>query len=106
MSEFKGSTPSGEIGTKRATAQFPGLSIEIIHRRLPSRDAEELSINLRAVPSFEAFGRFLEAANPFAFWAEATRLALLPWLVCAGAVMPGSVAQLPKARAPEWQSSG
>jgi hypothetical protein len=54
--------------TTRATARLPGLDIEIVHRRLPSGDAEQLSINLQAVPSFEAFGRFLEAANPLA-WA-------------------------------------
>jgi hypothetical protein len=32
------------------------------------------------VPSFEAFGRALETANPFAFWAQAAQLAWLPWL--------------------------
>ena len=42
--------------------------------------AEQISINLKAVPSFEAFGRALEAANPFAFWAQAAQLAWLPWL--------------------------
>ena len=54
--------------TTRATARLPGLEVEIIHRRLPGADAEQLSINLQAVPSFEAFGQFLQAANPFAFW--------------------------------------
>ena len=43
-------------------------------------DGEQISINLKAVPSFEAFGRALEAANPFAFWAQAAQLAWLPWL--------------------------
>jgi hypothetical protein len=40
------------------------LDIEIIHRR--SLKAEQISINLQAMPSFEAFGRFLETTNPFA----------------------------------------
>ena len=40
--------------TIRATARLPGLEVEIIHRRLPDADAEQLSINLQAVPSFEA----------------------------------------------------
>jgi hypothetical protein len=73
----------------RATAHLPGLDIEITHRRSPN--AERISIHLQATPSFEAFGRFLESANPFAFWAEATRLAwlpFLPWLGAAGALMP------------------
>ena len=56
--------------TTGATARLPGLEVEIIHRRLPGADAEQLSINLQAVPSFEAFGQFLQAANPFAFWAQ------------------------------------
>ena len=61
----------------RATTRLPGLDIEIIHRRSPEGDREGVSINLQAVPSFEAFRRFLEAANPFVFWAEATRLTWL-----------------------------
>ena len=61
----------------KTTTRLPGLDIEIVHRRSPEGDREEISINLQAVPSFKAFGRFLEAANPFLFWAEATRLTLL-----------------------------
>jgi hypothetical protein len=37
---------------------LPGLDIEIVHRRSPSGDTEQILINLQAVPSFEAFGRF------------------------------------------------
>jgi hypothetical protein len=51
-----------------------------MHRRAVEGDAEQISINLRAEPSFEAFGRALELANPFAFWAQAAQLAWLPWL--------------------------
>jgi hypothetical protein len=40
----------------------------------------------------EAFGRYLEAANPFAFWAQAARLAWFPWLAVVRAVMPPDVA--------------
>ena len=69
----------------RATTRLPGLDLEIVHRRSPEGDREEISINLQAVPSFEAFGRFLEAANPFVFWAEATRLT---WLEAARALTP------------------
>ena len=78
-----------------ATAHLPGLDIEVVHRRSPGGDREEISINLQAVPSFEAFGRFLEAANPFVFWAEATGLT---WLEAARALMlPSSAARtLPK----------
>jgi hypothetical protein len=66
--------------TTRATAHLPGLEIEIVHRRSPGAEVEQISINLQAVPSFEAFGRFLETANPFALWAQAAQLALFPWL--------------------------
>jgi hypothetical protein len=48
-----------EEGTTRATAHLPGLNIEIVHRRPPGAEVEQISINLQAVPSFEAFGRFL-----------------------------------------------
>jgi hypothetical protein len=51
------------------------------------------------VPSFEAFGRFLEAANPFAFWVQAGQLAWLPWLEAVRAAMLpfSSASALPKA---------
>lgn len=81
VSEFKGATlESPAVDAVKATARFPGLEIEILHRRLPSGDAEQISIILQATPSFEAFGRFIEAANPLAFWAQATWLAWSPWL--------------------------
>ena len=66
-----------EDDTTRATARLPGLDIEIVHRRAPH--AEQISVHLQAMPSFEAFGHFLEN-NPFAFWAEAAQLMWLPLL--------------------------
>jgi hypothetical protein len=70
--------PHGEDDSTRATARLPGLEIEVVHRRAP--DAERISVHLQAMPSFEAFGRFVGSTNPFAFWAEAVQLAWLPWL--------------------------
>jgi len=35
---------------------------------------------LQAAPSFEAFGRYLEATNPFALWAQAVQMFWMPWL--------------------------
>ena len=72
-----------------ATARLPGLDIEVVHRRAPGGDREEISINLQAVPSFDAFGHLLQATNPFVFWAEATRLT---WLEAARALMLSSSA--------------
>jgi len=73
----------------------------LIHRQSPDGDSEQISINLQAVPSFEAFGRFLEAANPFAFWVQAGQLAWLSWLEAVRAVMLpfSSASALPKAGA-------
>ena len=88
MSDFEDPTQQRGIDTTRATARLPGLDIEIVHRRLPGGDVEQISINLQAVPSFEAFGRFVESANPFAFWARAVQMAWLPWLAAAQAVLP------------------
>ena len=65
---------------ERTTARLPNIDIEIVHRRAPQDDSEQLLVNIQAVPSFEAFGRFLEAANPFAFWVQASRLALMSWV--------------------------
>src|SRR5262245_3662653 len=77
MQEFKDTTPNSqaEEGATRASARLPGLDIEITCRRATD-GTEHVSINLMAAPSFEAFGRALEATNPFAFWAQAW----LPWL--------------------------
>jgi hypothetical protein len=76
-----------EHNTTRATAHLPGLEIEIVHRRLPEAEGERISINLQAMPSFEAFGRFVEIANPFAFWAQVAQMAWLPWFNTARAMM-------------------
>jgi hypothetical protein len=78
--EFCLSHDHHEDDTVRATAGLPGLEIEIVHGRSPDGDAEQIWIKLQAVPSFEAFGRFLDTANPFAFWAQAAQMAWLPWL--------------------------
>ena len=39
-------------------------------------------VTLRAVPSFEAFGRLLEASNPLLVWTRMMEAAWSPW--CAG----------------------
>jgi hypothetical protein len=71
-----------EDNTTRATARLPGLDIEVIHRRSLNDEAEQVSINLQAMPSFEAFGRFLESANPFALWAQAVQNGVAPVAQC------------------------
>jgi len=76
-----------EDDTTRATAHLPGLEIEIIHRKSRGADAEQITINLQAVPSFEAFGRFLGTANPFALWIQAAQMAWLPWFGAAHTLM-------------------
>jgi len=80
--------PSFETETSRATAQLPGLEIEIVHRR-PTEDVEQISISVQALPSFAAFERFLEMTNPMAFWARAAQMAWLPWLEVARMMVPG-----------------
>ena len=84
-----------EGGSTRATAHLPGLEIEILHRRSAADDAEFISINLQAVPSFEAFGQYLETVNPFVLWAQVARVAWLPWIEAARTVMPWSMAPAP-----------
>jgi hypothetical protein len=90
-----------EDDTTRATARLPGLEIEIVHRRLAGGECEQISINLEAVPSFEAFGRFLETANPFVFWAQAALMVWLPWLEAARTlVLPRSIGPAPPKLSP------
>jgi hypothetical protein len=69
-----------EVIEETATARLPNIDIEIIHRRAPHGDSEQFLINLQAAPSFDAFARFLEQANPFVFWAQATKLAWFSWM--------------------------
>jgi hypothetical protein len=76
-----------EIVATKASARLPGLDIDIIHRQSPSGDWEQMSINLRAMPSFEALGRSFEAADPFTLWVQAARLMWMPWLLTAQTMM-------------------
>jgi len=94
-----GEVEAAEAGTTRATARLPGLAIEIVHRRGAEDDAEQISINLTAMPSFEVFGRALEAANPFAFWVRGAQLAWLSWLEATRALaLPPLAPSLPRPR--------
>jgi hypothetical protein len=96
LSGFKEPMPPSEAVTK-TTAHLPGLEIEIAHRQSPDGLAEQISINLRAVPSFEALSRLMDVFNPFAFWAEAARLAWFPWVEATRAAMrPSRPPSLPK----------
>lgn len=92
LSEFDDTARVRDSDSITATARLPGLAIEIVHHRAPEGDAEQISINLRAVPSFEAFGRFAGGvnpfANPFAFWTQAMQVAWLPWLAAVQALAP------------------
>ena len=64
----------------RATARLPSLDVEIVHRRPLEGGDEQISMTVRAVPSFEAFGRFLEASNPLLFWTRVMEMTWSPWL--------------------------
>jgi hypothetical protein len=72
----------------RTSARLPGLAIEIVHRRAQAGDAEQISINLLALPSFEAFDHYAMSMNPFAFWAKAMQMAWLPWLAAVQVFAP------------------
>jgi hypothetical protein len=80
-------TQATDVHATRAIAHLPGIDIEIVHRQSDDGLTEQISINLKATPSFEAYARLVEAFNPFAFWAEAARLAWFPWLKATHAAM-------------------
>ena len=81
--------PTQEIDETRATINLPSLDIEIVHRRAPDGSAEQLTLSLRALPSFAAFGEHLDAANPFLLWARMKELAWQPWLQAFAPRLPG-----------------
>jgi hypothetical protein len=70
-----------DIDTIKASAHLPGLDVDIIRSQSPSGDWEQISINLRATPSFETLGRSFEAADPLRLWMQAMRLMWMPWLL-------------------------
>jgi hypothetical protein len=88
--------PLGFFDETKATARLPNLDIEIACSRSPAGDAERITISLQAAPSFAAFGRFLEAANPFLFWMRFAQTAWTPWLGATAARLPsGNFSRLP-----------
>jgi hypothetical protein len=72
--------PQANFEEAKAVALLPRLKIEVLHSRSPAGDAEQVSINVLALPSFEAFGRYLESANPFLYWVHFAETAWAPWL--------------------------
>jgi hypothetical protein len=64
----------------RATARLPNLDIEFLHRRPWEGNEEQLVVMLRAVPSFEAVGRWLEVSNPLLVWTRMLEAAWSPWV--------------------------
>jgi hypothetical protein len=76
-----------EMDSTKASARLPGVDIDILHQRSPTGEWEQISINLRATPSFKALGNLSEVADPFAFWLRAARLMWMPWLLTAQTMM-------------------
>jgi hypothetical protein len=88
LNEMEREMPQGFFDETKAAARLPNLDIEIVHSRSPAGDAERITISLQAAPSFEAFGRFLEATNPFLFWMRFAQTAWTPWLGASAARLP------------------
>jgi hypothetical protein len=75
----------GDHDETRVVAQLPHLDLVLVHRRPRGDDGEQMVIALRAVPSFDGFGRLLAAANPLLFWMRLTQAVWSPWLDGLGA---------------------
>jgi hypothetical protein len=82
--------PQADFEEAKAVVLLPRLKIEVLHSRSPAGDAEQLSINVLALSSFEAFGRYLESVNPFLFWMRFAETAWAPWLATFPASPPRS----------------
>ena len=90
--------PQGHVEETKVTGRLANLDIEINYSRSPAGDAERLLISVQAMPSLEAFGRFLETANPFLFWMRLAQTAWTPWLGPSPVKLPRSSAgRLPPA---------
>jgi len=107
LAEFYRATDPRDVQTTRATAQLPGLDITILHRQSPHDGMEEISIHLRALPTFAALHRSMEVWHPWAIWLEASRLAWAPWLAAARTLLGAGHAQpLARAQPPPRNSQG
>jgi hypothetical protein len=81
--------------TTKASVRLPRLSIDVPHRFSPESDSERLAITIEAAPSFAAFASYLDAANPFAYWLNAMRVACLPWIALQRLAAPTPVPDAP-----------
>jgi hypothetical protein len=79
--------PATPLEDTRITAKLPGLDVEIRHRELVAGDGEELTVRMRATPSFEAVGASLlpamsglAALHPMVVWTNMMHQAWQPWL--------------------------
>ena len=75
--------PDSSDAEIRAIARLPNLDIEIRHRPPRDGEGEQIVISLKAMPSFEAFGLFLDAANPLVFWAGLMQMVSLDYRLLA-----------------------
>jgi hypothetical protein len=68
------------------TAHLPTVDIELMRRHVPEQNAELITVQIRATPSFEAMERWLSqypvlpTGNPFQWWTDLMRAAWQPWL--------------------------
>jgi hypothetical protein len=85
-----------DFNETKAVAHLPSLDIEIYHRRPWQGSNELLTITLRAVPSFDAFFRALEATNPLLFWMRAVETMWAPYLPRGEPVKPAQLTQAPR----------
>jgi hypothetical protein len=95
-----------EMDVTKASADLPGLAVDVVHRQSPDGDFEEIVIKLKATPSFEAFGHLVAAADPLTFWLQAARLMWTPWLAAQAMMLPaGPPRTLGRILRPEQQMS-
>lgn len=90
-----------DFNETKAVAHFPNIDVEIFHRRPWQGNEELLTITLRAVPSFDAFFRAVEATNPLLFWLRAVETVWAPWIRLAEPVKPAQLTQEPRASTTE-----
>jgi hypothetical protein len=105
MSNVSAATATLTLLTSSAPRHICLASTSKVARwRALASDAEHLSINLKAMPSFNTVGRAFQATNPFEVWMRLVEFIWLPWLTAARASMLRWTA-LPSPRPPGAQGS-
>jgi hypothetical protein len=71
---------------RRARADLPGMTLEIVHRAAGAGQPETIGLLIKGAPDLPAIG-----FDPMALWLEAQRQLWAPWLAMWGLAAPPKI---------------